>query len=839
MKVALENTSVGPTNSRSSDNCMAPRTDVNAAIEAACNRIAPLWPLKSFVAVNPFLGFSDTPFHEACATFRRVNRVDVLMPREFYKEAVDSKVVENQDLESALSSAPKNWLIPKSVELLKAHLGKAHIGIKQPRAVVATISEVLDRLAHGNRQSSRTAFMIDEISKFCASYYDEGQALLPFPLKGQPLYSAWLASQKYDRNPEFMGLKHFRKTVAQMPKDPLETIKFVVEALGIPERAVEDYLYRALFDINGWASYVRHLVWKSELKGEQNDSLIQLLAIRVVWGYGLFLERRDAEFKSAWRSAMEEAAKLPQDNDLSHDSELALDAVLHEAYERAHQRILLKTLGKATTIQSRTSANQRPSVQAAFCIDVRSEVFRRTFESTGAGIETIGFAGFFGIPFEFVPIGEEKGRDQFPVLLKSAFRVTEGLKSGDEKAEESLVEAKNLRKRTAGVWRRFKQSAVSCFAYVEAVGVFALINLVRDSFGLKNNAESSDLKPIIGQKIVGGQESGFTDAQKLQVAKAILKAMSLTKEFSPLVVLVGHGSATVNNPHASGLDCGACGGHSGEVNARVVAGILNEPVVRDGLRTDGILIPEETWFLGGLHNTTTDEVTVFEIEEAPANLHGEIERLQSWLDQASRLARAERSPLLGLPGKNDSESQVLARSSDWSQVRPEWGLAGNTAFIVAPRIFTANVDLRGRAFLHTYDWKADQGFGVLELIMTAPMIVASWINLQYFASTTNNPVFGAGNKVLHNVTGTIGVIEGNAGDLRVGLPWQSVHDGNQFVHKPLRLNVVIAAPIQAINGVIQKHPSVRNLVDNKWIHLYAQADDGQVSHKYAGNLVWE
>lgn len=172
-------------------------------------------------------------------------------------------------------------------------------------------------------------------------------------------------------------------------------------------------------------------------------------------------------------------------------------------------------------------------------------------------------------------------------------------------------------------------------------------------------------------------------------------------------------------------------------------------------------------------------------------------------------------------------------------MRPEWGLAGNTAFVVGPRYLTSNANLNGRAFLHTYDWKSDQGFGVLELIMTAPMIVASWINLQYFASTTNNAVFGAGNKVLHNVMGALGVIEGNSGDLKVGLPWQSIHDGSQFIHKPLRLNVVIAAPIQAINEVIRKHSSVRNLVDNNWIHLFAQADDGQVTHKYSGNFIWK
>jgi uncharacterized protein YbcC (UPF0753/DUF2309 family) len=182
---------------------------------------------------------------------------------------------------------------------------------------------------------------------------------------------------------------------------------------------------------------------------------------------------------------------------------------------------------------------------------------------------------------------------------------------------------------------------------------------------------------------------------------------------------------------------------------------------------------------------------------------------------------------------------VLARSRDWAQVRPEWGLAGCSAFVAAPRERTRGVDLAGRSFLHSYDWRADQGFAVLELIMTAPMVVASWINLQYYASTVDNRLFGSGNKTLHNVVGKVGVLEGTGGDLRTGLPWQSVHDGVHYQHEPLRLNVVIEAPRDAMNDVIARHPGVRDLVDHGWVHLLAMDDSGNVSHRYAGDLRWE
>jgi uncharacterized protein YbcC (UPF0753/DUF2309 family) len=344
--------------------------------------------------------------------------------------------------------------------------------------------------------------------------------------------------------------------------------------------------------------------------------------------------------------------------------------------------------------------------------------------------------------------------------------------------------------------------------------------------------------PEITPRIVEGRTTGFTDTARVDMAEAVLRAMSMTGNFARLIMLTGHGSTTVNNPHASGLDCGACGGHTGEANARVAAAILNDASVREGLAERGITIPADSWFLGCLHDTTTDEITIFNEDEVPASHRPELKTLKSWLRSASALARAERAGALGIANKKAADRAVIARSRDWSQVRPEWGLAGNAAFVAAPRERTAGLDLGGRSFLHNYDYTQDKGFGVLELIMTAPMVVASWINLQYFASTTNNRAFGSGNKALHNVVGALGVLEGNAGDLRPGLPLQSVHDGKRFVHEPLRLNVFIEAPEEAMNAIIAKHESVRQLVENGWVHLYGIGDGGRTIRRYRGGGQW-
>ncbi len=322
------------------------------------------------------------------------------------------------------------------------------------------------------------------------------------------------------------------------------------------------------------------------------------------------------------------------------------------------------------------------------------------------------------------------------------------------------------------------------------------------------------------------------------MAENTLRAMSLTENFARTVLIVGHGSSTVNNPHATGLDCGACGGNTGEANAKVAAAVLNDADVRLELAKSGISIPETTFFIACKHDTTTDEVSMFNLENIPVSHNKDIKQLEQSFSKAAISSRSERGKRMNLKGVK-AEQKVLGRSKDWSQVRPEWGLAGCSSFIVAPRERTQGIDFEGKAFLHSYDWQKDKGFSVLELIMTAPMVVTSWINLQYYASTVDNKVFGSGNKTLHNVVGGLGVMEGFGGDLRVGLPLQSVFDGKKYQHEPQRLNVIIEAPVDEMSKILEKHQSIRDLCDNEWIYLFAMNEKGKVTYKYIGDLQWE
>lgn len=813
-------------------------------IEAACARVAPLWPLKHFVAVNPFLGFTGQSFAATAATFERVVRRRILMPRAFYRQAVDQGRIDDAALAQALQLYPEAGL---DLDGLKRTL-RSDEPPGAPPAVVATVAEVLDRLAAGDRYVSLVSFMIDEISAFCASYFDEGQANWPNPARGLKPYAAWRTLAMYDRNPDVMGIAGFRKTVAALPADPVQAIAVIVERLGIPARAVEDYLVRALFDL-GWSAYARYVGWSAQLEGRRDDTLLELLAIRLAWGFALFEARTDAAFRTAWAQAMEEAAKLPVDHRLAETPELAVDVTLQEAYEIVFRRNLVAQLGAHAGEQRGAQRRARPAIQAAFCIDVRSEIFRRALETTYPEAETIGFAGFFGFPIEYVPIGHVRGGAQCPVLLKPAFIVCEAVKDADAVEEAEVLGLRRLRRRVAKAWKSFKVSAVSSFSFVETAGLGFAAKIATDSAGVTRPVPSPvvdgldpDIAARVGPRIapgrLEGRSTGFVGTQAVDMAEAVLKAMSLTGPFAPLVLLAGHGSSTTNNPHASGLDCGACGGHTGEANARVAAAILNDAGVREGLRTRGIDIPSDCWFVGALHDTTTDEVKLFDEEDVPAGLAADLMRLKTALTDAAHLARLERRALLGITNAAGIDDAIKARSRDWSQVRPEWGLAGNAAFIAAPRRVTRGLDLSGRAFLHSYEPEQDRDHRVLELIMTAPMVVASWINLQYYGSTVNNPAFGSGNKVLHNIVGQLGVLEGNGGDLRLGLPWQSVHDGKRFIHEPVRLSVFIAAPEAAMDDIMRRHSEVGNLVSNGWLTLHSLADGGTTIRRCVRPGVW-
>lgn len=315
--------------------------------------------------------------------------------------------------------------------------------------------------------------------------------------------------------------------------------------------------------------------------------------------------------------------------------------------------------------------------------------------------------------------------------------------------------------------------------------------------------------------------SDISFVSQVDYGEGALRMIGLNDNFAPVVVFCGHGSSTSNNAYAAALDCGACGGNHGGINARILAAILNKAEVRASLTERGLHIPEDTVFAAAEHDTTTDHVTM--LGEDADNVHPDIlAELKKDLGKAADCNRLARCATFGLSPHSCEQAceATQTRSCDWSEVRPEWGLARNAAFIVGPRELTRNINLGGRSFLHSYDWKGDEEESFLQTILTAPMVVAQWINSQYLFSTLDNVVWGGGSKVTQNVTGKLGVMQGNASDLMHGLPLQSVYAAdNAPYHEPLRLLTVVYAPRQRVQALIERNQVLQKLFFNGWVNL--------------------
>jgi uncharacterized protein YbcC (UPF0753/DUF2309 family) len=775
---------------------------VAAAADRAARAVPPLWPLSCSVAVNPYLGQSNKSLAHAGARLARVAGSQITMPRRWYRQKMAADEISDQDLLGAWSNAPLA-LRPESLAALKAAASE-----DSPKAVA--LPTVAD-LAANVSAIDWPRLISERVGAWAAAYFDEGQALWKARVR-RAAYPDWRFFAMHDLSPEIAGLSGFSRHVSEFPDSAAVVIARVVNRLGLRQAALETYFHQMLVTLGGWAQYARYHLWQAERVGRSDQCVVDLLAIRLVWEEALF-EQYETSIAAEWAGT-----RARHTEPIQPTRSLIIDSILQEAWERSNQRKLARVLARPAA----QLPADRPALQAAFCIDVRSEVFRRALESLDPRIQTLGFAGFFGVGTRHRRFASDVEELRLPVLLDPALFSFSG---GAAELETSI----RIKRRAKRAWGRFKLAAVSSFAFVEAAGPAYIGKLISDVVGRPSSPPPAEPAPVMAPP---------PDlASRAKTAETVLRAMSLTSDFARLVLLVGHGASLVNNPHASSLQCGACGGHAGDVNARLLASLLNDPEVRAGLAQSGINIPSDTTFLGALHDTVSDEVVIYADDQTSPDHRSDLARAKDWFGAAGKLARSERA--LRLPRASGSESALAKRGRDWAETRPEWGLTGCSAFIAAPRAQTTGKNLAGRAFLHDYDWMADKGFAVLELILTAPVVVASWINLQYYGSTVAPDLFGAGNKLLHNVTGGIGVVEGNSGLLRSGLPWQSVHDGEIHIHEPMRLSVCIEAPQEAISAVLERHGSVRELFDNRWLHLFALNERGRMAWQYNGALQWE
>lgn len=721
------------------------RQSIDLAISGSWSRIAPFWPLKNLIAVNPLAGFEHLPFHEALVQ--------------------GTAYFQQQDM-------------PAGMQLV-------------------------------NRESI----------KWLQAFFDQGQASISMPLRTRGLLKSTLQLFRFDQRLHKNDPDKIR-FLENLPHTPRAVIAESLFYLGISEADQETFLTLVLTTLPGWAAHVQYRTSWADAADEQDPHPVtkaQYLAFRLVltcllWPGAADLLRWHRN-KSAQQS---EPAILP--------------SIIQN--ERNYQQQLVK---QVQAVQAPISKSQ-PAAQLVFCIDVRSEPFRRALETQGH-YETYGFAGFFGLPVTIQNPVTDQSYASCPVLLKPAYTVQElpgASVEASRKAHKNLQGFKKL-------YQSLKYNFTTPFSLVEIMGWASGAWMgIRTLFP----KTASTLQTGIQQAIAPAYPlqpvlDSIPLPQQVAFGAGALKMMGLTQDFAPLVIFCGHGSATENNAYATALDCGACGGRHGAPNARILAAILNSENVRKELEQQDLFIPADTLFLAGEHITTTDEVLLFP-DSVPPALAAPLQTLQQDLEKARKLNSLWRSREMGLPATLQNAAALTElRAKDWAEVRPEWGLAGNAAFIVAPRWLTKDINLAGRSFLHSYEWEKDRDGAALTTILTAPMVVAQWINAQYFFSTLDNTAFGAGSKVTKNITGKIGSMQGNASDLMHGLPLQSVYRSDSSPYHSLqRLTVLVHAPKTNIERIIQAQEILQRLFGNAWVHLLCYDPTDQQFYQLSQDLIF-
>jgi hypothetical protein len=702
-------------------------------IRQSWTRIAPSWPLKNLIAVNPLAGFENLPFEEA----------------------------------------------------LRA--GHAYF---QQSSLPAPMADI-------NRQSI----------KWLQAFLDDGQAAIEMPGRALGLFAAVAALLPHDRvlAPATQKARMFLDGLSH---DAHTSIAQSLLFLGIRADQQTQFLTLMLTTLPGWAAYIKYRTeWPDAADASHAHPVTQAdyLALRLALTCLLWPE---AKALLDWHETAMTAANV----------DAPLSAI--RAREENYRRELLNAVKPVALPRAAT-----PDAQLVFCIDVRSEPFRRALEAQGA-YETLGFAGFFGVPVSIHNSVTGESHASCPVLLKPAYAVTEN-PSCDHAGCRAAHGRKSFMK---SLYQSLKYNFTTPFALVEALGPFSSLLLAWRNLSPRLKAASPAFEP---------DTSSIPFDSKLAFASGALRMMGLVDNFAPLVVFCGHGSETKNNAYATSLDCGACGGHHGAPNAKILAAILNEAGIRKSLADKGINIRATTHFMAAQHNTTTDEVTLYTtpgceshtapIQSLQKSLHAA--RMENSLWRAGELEES--------PAAAKASGHTSSRARDWAQVRPEWGLARNAAFIVGPRALTKNVNLDGRSFLHSYDHTVDEDSSALTVILTAPMVVAQWINSQYFFSSLDNVAYGAGSKISKNITGKNAIMQGNASDLMNGLPLQSVYKSDtEPYHEPVRLTTLVHAPRAKIDAVIAGQAVLQKLFGHGWVTLACLDPETRKTYLLGRDMTW-
>jgi len=768
-------------------------------------------PLKDFIATNTLYAFQNLPFHKGLKEAHRKLGVKTYLSLEEYQTLFKKGKIKKPVLE---------WLISKQKsEVLKTNL----------------IEGALEKLDHQDEWKNETQpkhrirdlwkskYELDIIThvhpiffRHLGHFLDQGISFSPMPFYD---LGFWGALQEIERQSAISLFKEGRKGRAHQLllgnawKALEETLNILV---GGDSSLFEKYLFEMVQEHPGWSGLVAVIETNPE-----HLNFVRKISFHEVLAFELLLEVDyiDSFMRKKGRKwtplAQHQIGGLGEETKpvLGGENEPPLLELLHSAWEWTYHQDLLTGL-RANRSEPQ---NQLSESQVFFCIDDRCCSLRRHLEEINPSIETFGTPGFFGVELWY-----KSEFDRFPVKicpapLNPSFLVKGTQVAGSKKKRDTDLLLSRLTHTLFGGWLISQTFGIlSAFRMIFNIVSPTLSPKVATSFRHTNDQIQFKLLRESDTEIENGLKLGFTRAEMADRVYALLRSCGLTENFSKLIVMLGHGSSTVNNPHYAAYDCGACSGRPGSINARLFCKMANDKEVRELVRQKGLSIPETTLFVPALYDTTRDQVYFYD-QEMVKELHLEkIKNLKADLEKAllrtakERARRFEDIPLEVSP--KQARKRLRKKSVSIFEPRQEFTHSGNAACIVGPRFLTKGLFLDRRSFLNSYDPKVDPEGEILCTILKAAVPVCGGINLQYYFSRIDNEKMGSGTKLPHNVVGLISVANGTEGDLRPGLPQQMIE-----WHEPLRLMIVVYQEPKLALQAAQKIPATFEWIQNEWV----------------------
>jgi len=752
-------------------------------------------------------------------------------------------------------------------------------------------------LSHGSSRQFRQRVSdpdVDELMiRFTAAYLDQGYAPTPLPGVDRGYWASFrmLYCQRAPFAPrwrrhlatEFQHIEAARRT-------PLEVISESLDRMAITAEQVDDFLRAVLLSLRGFAG----MLWQTEIRPDlfQKASpagtlvefvAVRLLLLRIATEYhdhakdrkpasnepelpGSYREHTDSKqmafllFELAqvlqWTPARLLQLPSSQWAELRDELNIFCDHQRRRIFHAAYERQIAKMALRAISVRMQTPGVRpaSPTVQVVCCIDAREESLRRHLEELDSSIETFGIAGFFGVPMYYRGAGDAGFSSLCPIVMKPQHWVIEEAVYSLEDSDRTRAKARHWIGTAQQRFHTQSRTSVGGAIVSTLVGPLATIPMLsrilfpRITAMMNRTAaqfiappaitrlrleRSEEIRPAPPSETDGDEGVGFTLAEMTRMADRALRDIGLTTHFAPLVVLFGHGSGCVNNPHESAYHCGACAGNAGGPNARALAVMLNDLRVRRQLATEGLVIPDETYFIGGQHNTATEEMMFFDMELLPTRKIKQVRAARALLSEAARRNAHERCRRFESADLAISPEEALMhvqnRSEDLAQTRPEYGNGTNAICFVGRRAKIRGLYLDRRSFLMSYDATEDNAdSAILARILAAVVPVCQGINSLYSLSAIDPIGWGSGTKLPHNITSLVGVMDGAASDLRPGLPWQGVD-----IHEPVRLLFIIESTPRAILRIMAENPVIDRIFRHHWAHV-ATLDpiDGQI-HRFS------